>query len=148
MWHCLSCWVSLPSASNFGARSEYGFRVLDVVVLPVLDPRVPDSLLILPFLFSVVWAWALDVVLPLSFDFSWLAEFLFTGVSLAASDWHSQYWTSIVCDRVHKSWRLLGFSNLEILSLIQGRSQHWSVAFPYWTLAASLLNSTRYLVIL
>ena len=38
------------------ARSEDGFGVPDVLVLPVLDPEVPDFLPPLPFLFAVVWA--------------------------------------------------------------------------------------------
>ena len=93
-----------------------------MLVLPVLDPEVLDLSPLLPFLFAVVWAGGLDEVLPSLFDFSWLARALFARVSLAALDWCSQYWASMVCDRVHKSWRLSGFPNLEISSLIQGRS--------------------------
>ena len=100
---CLSCWVSLLSAPNLGARSEEGFRVPDVLVLPILDLEVPDFLPLLPVLFAVVWAGWLDKVLSLSFDFSWLAGVLFTRVSPAVSDWCSQYQASMVCDRVHKS---------------------------------------------
>ena len=96
--------MSLPSAPNLGARSEEGFGALDVLVGPVLDPEVTDSSPLLPF------------------DFSWLAGVLFAGVSLAALDQHSQYRASMVCDRAHKSWRLLGFPNLEISFLIWGRS--------------------------
>ena len=92
--------MSLPLAPNLGARSEEGFGVLDVLVFPVLDLEVLDLSPLLPFLFAVVWARGLDGVLPLLFDFSWLARVLFAGVSLAALDQHSQYWASMVCDRV------------------------------------------------
>ena len=78
--------MSLASGPNLGARSEAGFGVLDVLVLPVLDPEVLDLSPLLPFLFTVVRAGGLDEVLPLSFDFSWLAGVLFAGVSLAALD--------------------------------------------------------------
>ena len=95
--------MSLPSAPNLEARSEDGFGVLDVLVLPVLDLEVRDLSPLLPFLFAVVWAGGLDEVLPLLFECSWLAGVLLAGVSLAASDRHSQYQASMVCDMVHKS---------------------------------------------
>ena len=82
--------MSLSSAPNLGARSEEGFRVPDVLVLPVLEPEVMDLLPLLPFLFIVVWARGLDKVLPLLFDFCWLAGVLFARVSLAALDQRSQ----------------------------------------------------------
>ena len=82
--------MSLPSAPNLGARSEGVFGVPDVLVLPVLELEVTDLSPLSPFLFTVVRAGGLDEVLPLSFDFSWLAGVLFAGVSLAASDQHPQ----------------------------------------------------------
>ena len=51
---CLSCWVSLLSAPNLGARSEDGLRVPAVLVLAVLDSEVPDFSPLLAFLFVVV----------------------------------------------------------------------------------------------
>ena len=82
--------MSLLLAPNLGARSEGCFGVPDVLVLPVLELEVMDLSLLLSFLFAVVWAGGLDKVLPLSFNFSWLAEALFAEVSLAALDRHSQ----------------------------------------------------------
>ena len=86
MQHCLSCCVSLPSAPNLEARSEGGFGVLDVLVLLILEPKEMVLSPLLPFLFETFWAVGLGDILPLSFDLSWLARALFTGVSLAASD--------------------------------------------------------------
>ena len=48
--------INATLALNLGARSEDGFGLLNVLVLPVLDPEVPDLLPLLPFLFVVVWA--------------------------------------------------------------------------------------------
>ena len=82
--------VSLPLAPNLEARSEGGFRALDVLVLLVLEPEETGLSPLFPFLFAAVWAGGLGDVLPLSFDLSWLVGPLFTGASLAASDQHSQ----------------------------------------------------------
>ena len=90
MRRCLSCCMSLLSAPNLEARSEGGFRVLDVLVLLVLEPEEAVLSPLLPFLFAAFWAGGLGDVLPLSFNLSWLAGALFAGVSLAALDRHFQ----------------------------------------------------------
>ena len=82
--------MSLPSAPNLEARSEGGFGAPDVLVLLILEPEETVLSPLLPFLFATFWARGLGDVLPLSFDLSWLAGALFTGVSLAASDRCSQ----------------------------------------------------------
>ena len=89
MRRCLSCCVSLLSAPNLEVRSEGSFRVLDVLVLLVLELE-GAVLSPVPFLFAALWARGLGHVWPLSFALSWLARALFAGVSLAASDWCSQ----------------------------------------------------------
>ena len=61
---CLSYYVSLPSATNLEARSEGGFRVLDVLVLLVLELEETGLSPLLPFLFAAVWARGLDDVCP------------------------------------------------------------------------------------
>ena len=86
---CLSCCMSLPSAPNLEARSEGGFGVPDVLGLLVLEPE-GAVLSPVPFLFAAFWAGGLGCIGPLSFALSWLAGALFAGVSLAASDRHSQ----------------------------------------------------------
>ena len=82
--------MSLPSAPNLEARSEGGFGVPDVLVLLILEPEGAVLSPVLPFLFAALWARGLGRVWPLSFALSWLARALFAGVSLAASDQHSQ----------------------------------------------------------
>ena len=90
MRHCLSCYVSLPSASNLEARLEGGFGVLDVLALLVLEPEEAVLCPVLSFLFVAFWAGGLGCVWPLSFALSWLAGALLARVSLAASDRRSQ----------------------------------------------------------
>ena len=90
MQHCLSCCMSLLLAPSLEARLEGGFRVLDVLVLLVLEPEVVVLSPLLPFLFAAFCARGLGRVWPLLFALSWLARALFARVSLAASDRHSQ----------------------------------------------------------
>ena len=90
-------------APNLGARAEDGLGVPHVLVFPVLNPEVPDFFATIAFLVYNSLGQRVRLGFTLSFEFSWLARVLLTGVSLAASDQHSQYWASMVCDMVRKS---------------------------------------------